>query len=207
MIPDEEKAEQIITYFKGLYGLIEWWPGDPEEVMIGAILTQQTRWENVETGLKRLREAGICSLRGIDLAPEKVIEDAIFCTGFYRIKRERLKCLAHAVLSGGGIETLREYSTPHLRAFFLAIKGIGPETADSILCYAFNRPVFVIDAYTHRICACAGVSLSGADLQSLFQRLLPEEHLVHRQCHAWFVEYAKTYCIKKRCNECMIPNF
>ena len=207
MIPEESKAEQIISHFKGLYGSIEWWPGDPEEVMIGAILTQQTRWENVETALTRLHDAGICSLRGIDEASREAVEDAIFCTGFYRMKGERLKCLARAVLSSGGIETLWEYSTPCLRAFFLAIKGIGPETADSILCYGFDRPVFVIDAYTHRICACAGISLAGADLQALFQRLLPEEHLAHRQCHAWFVEYAKNYCVKKRCKECMILNF
>jgi len=207
MVQEKQKAEQIISHFKGLFGDVEWWPGDPEEVMIGAILTQQTRWENVETALVRMRDAGICSLRGIADAPDDRIEDAIYGTGFYRIKRERLKHLAHAVLSAGGTEQLQHYSTPRLRAFFLAIKGIGPETADSILCYGFSRPVFVIDAYTHRICACAGMSLTGADLQALFQWLLPEEHLAHRQCHAWFVEYAKEYCGKKRCSECMISNF
>lgn len=207
MNPEGQKAERIITHFKGLYGTIEWWPGDPDEVMIGAILTQQTRWENVETALGRLREAGICSLRGIEGASDSDLEDAIYCTGFYRIKRDRLKCLAHTVLSNGGTEQLRTYSTPRLRTFFLTIKGIGPETADSILCYGFNRPVFVIDAYTHRICACAGITLTGADLQGLFQRLLPEEYRAHRECHAWFVEYAKQYCSKKRCKECMISNF
>lgn len=207
MAREEERAEEIITHLKEKYGDIEWWPGDPEEVMIGAILTQQTRWENVETALVRLHEAGICSLRGIDEAPDDRIEGAIYATGFYRIKRERLKHLARAVLSAGGVAELQQYSTPRLRAFFLAIKGIGPETADSILCYGFCRPVFVIDAYTHRICACAGITLTGADLQALFQRLLPEEHLAHRQCHAWFVEYAKEYCGKKRCSECMISNF
>lgn len=207
MIQEEEKAEQIITLFQGLYGEIEWWPGDPEEVIIGAVLTQQTRWENVVAALNRLREAGICSLRGIDDASDRVVEDAIYSTGFYRIKRERLKCLASAVLSCGGIHHLTGYPTVRLRAFFLAIKGVGPETADSILCYGFSRPVFVIDAYTHRICACAGISLKGADLQALFQRLLPEEHQAHRHCHAWFVEYAKNYCLKKRCEECMISNF
>lgn len=175
--------------------------------MIGAILTQQTRWQNVETALARLRKAGICSLRGMESASDETIEEAIFPTGFYRVKRVRLKRLAHAVLSAGGTDQLEEYSTVRLRAFFLAIKGVGPETADSILCYGFIRPVFVIDAYTHRICACAGISLTGADLQSLFQRLLPEDYVAHRQCHAWFVEYAKMYCGKKRCNECMISNF
>ncbi|KAF1076946.1 endonuclease III domain-containing protein [Methanogenium sp. MK-MG] len=207
MIPEEETAEQIITHFKGLYGDIKWWPGDPEEVMIGAVLTQQTRWDNVETALKRLREAGICSFRGIEGASDHAIEDAIYSTGFYRIKRERLKCLSSTVLSCGGMKSLEEYPTPRLRAFFLAIKGVGPETADSILCYGFSRPVFVIDAYTHRICACANISRRGADLQALFQSLLPEEHRAHRQCHAWFVEYAKNYCVKKRCEECMILNF
>lgn len=207
MAPEEERADEIISLLKALYGDIEWWPGDPEEVMVGAILTQQTRWENVETALVRLREAGICSLRGIDDAPDDRIEDAIYGTGFYRVKRERLKYLARAVLSAGGVEELQNYSTLRLRAFFLAIKGVGPETADSILCYGFSRPVFVIDAYTHRICACAGITRTGADLQALFHRLLPEDYLTHRQCHAWFVEYAKEYCGKKRCSECMISNF
>ena len=207
MIPEEEKAEQIITLFQGLYGDIEWWPGDTEEVIIGAVLTQQTRWANVETALERLREAGICSLRGIEDASDHAVEEAVFSTGFYRIKRARLKCVASTVLSCGGVDKLVEYQTLRLRAFFLAIKGVGPETADSILCYGFNRPVFVIDSYTHRICACAGISLKGARLQELFQRLLPKEHQAHRQCHAWFVEYAKNYCLKKRCEECMISNF
>ncbi len=207
MIPEEEKAERIITLFQGLYGDIEWWPGDPEEVIIGAVLTQQTRWANVLTALERLREVGICSLRGIEEASDHVVEEAIYSTGFYRMKRARLKCLASTVLSCGGMVHLRGCSTLRLRAFFLAIKGVGPETADSILCYGFNRPVFVIDAYTHRICACAGISLKGADLQALFCRLLPDEYQVHQRCHAWFVEYAKNYCLKKRCEECMIPNF
>ena len=207
MIPEEQKAEQIISLFQGLYGDIEWWPGDPEEVMIGAVLTQQTRWENVVNALDCLRKAGICSLRGIERASNRAVEEAIYCTGFYRIKRERLKCLASTVLSCGGTKRLKEYPTPLLRAFFLAIKGVGPETADSILCYGFSRPVFVIDAYTHRICACAKISRTGVDLQALFQQLLPEEHQAHRQCHAWFVEYAKNYCSKKRCEECMILNF
>ncbi|GAB7016088.1 endonuclease III domain-containing protein [Methanogenium cariaci] len=207
MIPEEERAEQMIIHFQGLYGDITWWPGDPEEVMIGAVLTQQTRWENVETALKRLREAGICSLSGIEGSSDQSLEEAIFPTGFYRIKRERLQCLASAVLSCGGTKSLKEYPTPRLRAFFLAIKGVGPETADSILCYGFSRPVFVMDAYTRRVCACAGISRTGRDLQALFQCLLPEEHRAHQQCHAWFVEYAKHYCGKKRCEECMIPNF
>ncbi|NLO77917.1 MAG: Fe-S cluster assembly protein HesB [Methanomicrobiales archaeon] len=207
MIREQEKAEQIITFFQKSFGDIEWWPGDPEEVIIGAVLTQQTRWANVLTALERLHEAGICSLRGIQESSDRTVEEAIYSTGFYRIKRARLKCVASTVLSCGGTGYLAGCSTLSLRAFFLAIKGVGPETADSILCYGFNRPVFVIDAYTHKICACAGISLKGADLQAIFCHLLPKDNLAHRQCHAWFVEYAKNYCFKKRCKECMIPNF
>ena len=207
MIREQEKAEQIITFFQKSFGDIEWWPGDPEEVIIGAVLTQQTRWANVLTALERLHEAGICSLRGIQESSDRTVEEAIYSTGFYRIKRARLKCVASTVLSCGGTGYLAGCSTLSLRAFVLAIKGVGPETADSILCYGFNRPVFVIDAYTHKICACAGISLKGADLQAIFCHLLPKDNLAHRQCHAWFVEYAKNYCFKKRCKECMIPNF
>ncbi|MFA5396759.1 MAG: Fe-S cluster assembly protein HesB, partial [Methanogenium sp.] len=177
MIREQEKAEQIITFFQKSFGDIEWWPGDPEEVIIGAVLTQQTRWANVLTALERLHEAGICSLRGIQESSDRTVEEAIYSTGFYRIKRARLKCVASTVLSCGGTGYLAGCSTLSLRAFFLAIKGVGPETADSILCYGFNRPVFVIDAYTHKICACAGISLKGADLQAIFCHLLPKDNL------------------------------
>ena len=200
------KAKGIIDDLERRYGEIAWWPGCPEEVMIGAILTQQTRWENVEKALEHLRDMNICSLEGLVAAPDADIEEAIRCTGFFRMKTQRLKAFASSVQQVGGIDALEGMETGMLRGFLLEIKGIGPETADSMLCYGFLRPSFVIDAYTHRICACAGIDERGEELKSLFESVLPPDNYAHRQCHAWFVEYAKEMCARRRCEECRIRN-
>ncbi|TAJ44295.1 Fe-S cluster assembly protein HesB [Methanofollis fontis] len=172
--------------------------------MIGAILTQQTRWENVEAALSRLREAGLCSLEGIDAAPDRQIEDLIRPAGYYRIKRGRLKALCRAVLDAGGIPALQRMPDPDLRDFLLSIHGVGEETADSILCYALGRPSFVVDAYTKRICGCMGITGRYGVLKALFEEVIPTDTEARALAHAWIVEYAKEMCGKKRCNECRI---
>ena len=200
------KAIGIIDDLGRRYGKIAWWPGSLEEVMIGAVLTQQTRWENVEKALNNLKARQICSLEGIAAAADAEIEEAIRCTGFFRMKTQRLKALASSVRRAGGPGALESMETGMLRGFFLEIKGIGPETADSMLCYGFSRRSFVIDAYTHRICACAGIPERGSDLKSVFESVLPSDNDAYRQCHAWFVEYAKEMCARRRCDECRIRN-
>jgi len=200
------KAKAIIDVLERRYGDIAWWPGSLEEVMIGAILTQQTRWENVESALDNLRAGQICSLEGIAAASDTDIEEAIRCTGFFRMKTQRLKALASSVGRAGGRDILEGMETGTLREFLLGIKGIGPETADSMLCYGFSRPSFVIDVYTHRICVCAGILERGSDLKFLFESVLPSKNDAYRQCHAWFVEYAKEMCARRRCDECRIRN-
>ncbi|KUG19048.1 MAG: Fe-S cluster assembly protein HesB [Methanomicrobiaceae archaeon] len=190
------------------YGPLIWWKGSTEEVMIGAILTQQTRWENVEVALSRLRQAGICSIRGIFAAPMEEIEALIRPTGFFRVKARRLQGLAaHVIREFGGVEGMRTVPTEDLRESLLSVKGVGEETADSILCYGLGRAVFVIDAYTERICWCAGIDAGRRELKGLFESVLPETADACRQSHAHFVEYAKGYCGKKRCDECWIRNF
>ncbi|MBT8507805.1 Fe-S cluster assembly protein HesB [Methanomicrobiaceae archaeon CYW5] len=201
-----QRARNVILDLEKRYGDIAWWPGTPEEVMIGAVLTQQTRWENVENALVNLKERNICSLEGIAASADEDIEAAIRCTGFFRIKTRRLKALASRVQEGGGLSVLGEMKTGRLRSFLLDINGVGPETADSILCYCFLRASFVIDAYTHRICACAGIRERGNELKSLFESALPPDNDAHRLCHAWFVEYAKEMCARRRCEECRIRN-
>ena len=152
------KVGHLIRALAGCLGEIAWWPGYPDEVMIGAVLTQQTRWENVERALQNLKKRDLCSLDSIFHSDIRDIEEAIRCTGFYRVKAQRLKSLATYVMETfGGVENMAEIPTGQLRAGLLNISGIGEETADSILCYGLDRTSFVIDAYTERMVRCIGV--------------------------------------------------
>ncbi|MDO9324004.1 MAG: Fe-S cluster assembly protein HesB [Methanoregula sp.] len=201
------KIQQIVMSLAGHYGEIAWWPGNTDEVMIGSILTQQTRWENVERALLVLEKRGLSSMHLLYSADKQDIEEAIRCTGFYRIKAQRLQSLAaHVMETYGGVEGMHQISTETLRDGLLAVKGIGEETADSILCFGFLRTSFVIDAYTERIVRCAGVKEKRQELKPLFERILPDDPKVYRQAHAHLVEYAKEFCGKKRCSECILVN-
>jgi endonuclease-3 related protein len=200
------KILPVVHLLRRKYGEITWWRGSTEEVMIWAILTQQTHWENVEKALLQLRQESLCSLAAIYKADRTDLERAIFCTGFYRIKAMRLKSLASHIIEGyGSIECMAQQTTDQLRKNLLGVSGIGEETADSILCYGFSRPTFVVDTYTERICQCGGISARRPVLKTLFENALPRDTPVYQQVHAYMVEYAKEYCGKKRCNECTIP--
>ncbi|MGD1004184.1 MAG: Fe-S cluster assembly protein HesB [Methanoregulaceae archaeon] len=199
------RIARIIQYLDAKYGKIDWWQGDIDEVLIGAILTQQTRWENVERALKELKRQGLCSIEAISLTNKKSVQMAIRSNGFYRIKTERLKSLASFVMGRyGGIEGMARESTRGLRKNLLEISGIGEETADSILCYGFQRTSFVIDAYTERICKCLGLNEKRSEYKKLFEKVLPLSALSYQLTHAHIVEYAKEYCGKKRCGECSL---
>jgi len=199
------KIKKVTQILNRKYGTIAWWNANTDEVMIGAVLTQQTRWENVEKALQHLRLEGLCTIAAIREADYATLENAIRCTGFFRIKAARLKSLAAQVMDkAGGIGAMASQSDDDLRRNLLGIHGIGEETADSILCYGFSRPSFVIDAYTDRICRCAGIMTKRHALKSLFENVLPRDAGIFQQVHAHIVEYAKEYCGKKRCNECII---
>jgi endonuclease-3 related protein len=199
------KIKYLISSLARCFGEIEWWPGYPDEVMIGAILTQQTRWENVELALGELKKRGLCSLSSIASADIHDIEGAIRCTGFYRVKAKRLKFFAWYVLETfGNVDGMDDVSTSLLRTGLLKVSGIGEETADSILCYGLFRTSYVIDAYTERMIRCIGVTEKRQDLKHLFEECLPKDNYVYRQTHAHIVEYAKEFCGKKRCSECIL---
>ena len=200
------EVRHLVRTLKKRYGTIPWWPGNCDEVMIGAILTQQTRWENVERALLELQRGQLCTLRAILTADPATVEGAIRCTGFYRMKTARLKALAAFVEEHGGIARMADMPTPVLRKGLLNVHGIGEETADSILCYGFSRPSFVIDAYTDRMVRCMGVTEPRNQLKALFETVLPKNNAAYRQTHAHIVEYAKEYCGKKRCDACILVN-
>jgi len=204
--PPKIILNSIIISLERIYGSAGWWPGDADQVMIGAILTQQTRWSNVEKALLNLESAGIKTLEDIMKADKEMIMDAVRCTGYYRVKTERLIELSMFVDNKGGIDALRKIPVGELRRDLLQVKGVGAETADSILCYGLNMPSYVIDSYTERITGCAGISAKKEKLKALFEDVLPLSVERYQDCHGWFVEYAKDFCIKKRCDECIVMN-
>lgn len=204
--PPQIILSRVIACLQRIYGFSGWWPGNPDLVMVGAILTQQTRWNNVKKALLNLNSAGFKTLKDISEADSEVIMDAVRCTGYYRIKTERLKELSDFVEKKGGVGALCEMPVDRLREELLGVRGIGPETADSILCYGLNMPSYVIDTYTERITGCVGISAKKERLKDLFESVLPCSAEEYQDCHGWFVEYAKDFCVRKRCDECMIKN-
>ncbi len=178
------KHDQIREYYRALYrawGPQHWWPGEtPFEVIVGAYLTQNTSWSNVERALAQLRDAGRLSLDGIRDVSLPRLQRLIRPSGYFRQKAQRLKTFV-AFLDeryGGSLDKLFAQPTEKLREEILALNGVGPETADSILLYAGNHHAFVVDAYTRRIFERHGILAETADYEDIrisFQRALAPE--------------------------------
>ncbi len=157
-LPKTSKPETLVrAMYRKLtlaWGQQHWWPAEtPFEMIVGAILTQNTSWSNVERALGSLRSAGLLNLAGIREVPLAKLQELVRCSGYYRQKAERLKSFV-AFLDArhqGSLEKMFATATAELRTELLGLKGIGPETADAILLYAGNREIFVVDAYTRRI--------------------------------------------------------
>ena len=177
-------AQTIRAIYRKLsreWGPQHWWPAETAfEVMVGAILTQNTSWTNVERALAKLRQAGVLSVEGIRELSFGELETLIRSSGYFRQKAQRLKSFI-AFLDGkhgGSLDALLGISTQQLRAELLAQKGIGPETADSILLYAGHRAIFVVDAYTHRVLERHGAVAAGAkydEIRGLVEHALRSE--------------------------------
>ena len=204
--------KELLTIYHTLlsfFGEQGWWPADtPFEVIVGAVLTQNTAWRNVERAIENLKEEGVLTplgLRGID---EARLAELIRPAGYYNVKAKRLKSLIAFLDRGYGGDLMKMFSEPFssLREKILMVKGIGPETADSILLYAGEKPIFVVDAYTRRILSRHGMiadSASYGDIQGLFMRSLPQDVSLYQEYHALFVQLAKTFCkTTPHCAEC-----
>lgn len=178
------------------YGPQGWWPAEhPFEMMVGAVLTQNTNWTNVEQAIANLRAAGLLDARAIAHCDEVSLARAIRPSGYFNQKGIRLKTLADFYLTHGGEAGIDQL--PDARSALLALHGIGPETADSILLYALHRPVFVIDAYTRRIFGRLGATEPDASyeaLQHAFQAELPPDPGLYNEYHALIVMHAKQHC-------------
>jgi len=167
-----------------------------EEVIIGAILTQRTNWRNVELAIKNLNQAKIKSLKDIYGRGPKKLESLIKPSGFYKTKAQYLFNLAKFIIkSYGGLEKMKKEKTEVLREKLLKLKGIGPETADSILLYALDKPIFVIDEYTRRLVKKRKLAknLSYTSLQKLFEKNLRKDFKLYQDLHALIVIDGKTH--------------
>lgn len=189
------------------YGRQSWWPADSAfEVMVGAILTQNTSWSNVEKAIENLKDQGILSASKILQAPAEQLADIIRPSGYFNVKTKRLKSFCQWYEHQGGFDALSKQTTDQLRSGLLAVHGIGPETADDMLLYAFERPVFVIDAYTRRLFArigCADGQLDYDDLRVLVEQALENNVADMNEFHALIVRHAKQHCqLKPVCHTC-----
>jgi endonuclease-3 related protein len=192
------------------FGPQHWWPGDsPLEVMIGAVLTQNTNWQNVERAIRNLREADLLDPHTLYEVPPEELEDLIRPAGYFRVKARRLRSLLEFLIEryNGSLDAMFQTSLSELRGQLLGVHGIGPETADSILLYAGGLPSFVVDAYTHRIFArhgWIGYEADYQEIQDYIQGELPQEVQLYNEYHALLVRLGKDFCRKTnpKCAEC-----
>ena len=200
------QSKNLLKIFKILlneFGPQDWWPADsPFEVMVGAVLTQNTNWNNVSLAIADLKKEKLLAPQRIASVDKKKLMAAIRPSGFYNQKAAYLKGLSGFIIKryGCDIKRMSWTETSVLRNELLAIKGLGPETADSILLYACNQPVFVIDAYTRRIFGRHGVRIKDSDYagwQRLFETNLPKDAGLFNEYHALIVRLAKERCRKK----------
>ncbi len=191
-----------------------WWPGEtPFEVVIGAILTQNTNWSNVEKAIRNLKAAGRLSPEGIHELNVTELAQLIRPSGFFNVKARRVKTFINWLFSRyeGSLSKMFAQDLAILRDDLLSVKGIGPETADSILLYAGNFPTFVVDAYTHRIFSRHGFIPEEStydEMKSFFEGNLPKDVKLYNEYHALLVNIGKMFCKpKKICEPCPLRDF
>jgi len=199
-------AERLHALYTRMYdqlGPQHWWPGEtPFEVMVGAILTQNTSWKNVERAIDNLKGVGLLSLEALSALPAGLLAEYIRPVGYYNIKAGRLRNLLTCINEehGGDLQAFLAQPLAPLREQLLSIKGVGPETADSILLYAANLPIFVVDTYTHRILSRHQVideDFGYHEIQELFMDNLTCDAQLYNEYHALLVRVGNVYCKKK----------
>ena len=204
-----ERLNDIYQLLFERFGPQHWWPGETQfEIITGAILTQNTNWANVEKAIANLKSAGCLTPEELYHLGLSQLAGLIRPAGYYNIKAGRLKNFVNWLFDNyaGNLTNLGSIDTDKLRTELLAIKGIGCETADSILLYALDRPVFVVDAYTARVAVRHGLIEPNADyeqLRELFQSNLPADVRLFNEYHALLVRLGKEFCKKQaRCPNC-----
>lgn len=207
-----EKFSRIYQVLLERFGHQGWWPASSAfEVVVGAVLTQNTNWQNVERAIRNLRKEDALTPSAIQEIDEANLQELIRPAGYFRQKAARLKRVSAWLLnrnvSGADLTELKDAGIDELRRELLSIRGIGPETADSILLYALDMPVFVVDTYTVRIFARHELiipEMGYAGIQEEFESRLPKDVEMYKDYHAQLVRLGKEFCKKSRprCDEC-----
>ncbi|BCS87208.1 endonuclease III domain-containing protein [Pseudodesulfovibrio sediminis] len=212
------QADTLLAMYEAMHdalGPSDWWPGDsPFEIAIGAILTQNTNWKNVERAIGNLKDHQVLTPEGLHSLPVDTLAELIRPAGYYNIKARRLRHFLQFLCEEVEYDllALKGYTLEDLRPRILGINGIGPETADAILLYALDFPTFVVDAYTHRMMGRHGLAYEDIDyneLQSIFMDALPEDVALYNEYHALIVRVGKDWCKKKvgLCETCPLKHF
>lgn len=204
---------RIYNILYSFYGPQKWWPGDsPFEIAIGAILTQNTNWGNVEKAINNLKREGVMSVQDLNRLSDEKIASLIRPAGYFNIKTKRIRAFLDFIIDkyNGKIEEMKRENTISLRSKLLNVYGIGQETADSILLYALEKPVFVIDAYTKRVMIRHSImkpNSTYSDYQKIFHKELDEDLQMFNEYHALFVRVGKDYCkVKPLCKNCPLAD-
>ncbi len=206
----QQRLETLYQKMFAHFGPQKWWPGESGlEVVVGAILTQNTNWNNVEKAIANLKGVGLLRLPALLELPQALLAEYIRPAGYYNIKAARLHNLLGLVREryDDSLENLFALPLPELREQLLAVKGIGPETADSIILYAAGKPIFVVDSYTQRILLRHNLIDETCDyhaLQDLFMDNLPADVAMYNEYHALLVQTGKRFCKKSNplCENC-----
>jgi endonuclease-3 related protein len=203
------RLRKVYQLLLGAYGRQHWWPAKSRfEVMVGAVLTQNAAWSNVERAIANLRAADWLRPHPIAAAAPAALAELIRPAGYFNVKARRLQSFCRFLLEQGGEGALAARPTAELRAQLLRVHGVGPETADDMLLYAFERPVFVIDAYTRRIFARLGLIAGDEGYEGLradFEAALGPDAPLYNEYHALIVRHAKEACRKRPgCGGCRL---
>lgn len=211
----EKLLMDMFAAMQEVLGNSEWWPADDAfEVMVGAVLTQNTNWKNVEKAIQTLKQQNVLTPQALLALPQDELAGLIRPAGYYNVKAKRLQNVLrwfHDIVKCN-FTALETYTTEELREELLTVNGIGQETADSILLYALNRPSFVVDAYTRRIFnrhSLVSEDIYYEELRDFFMDVLPEDTQLFNEYHALIVRVAKEWCLKKapRCESCPLKIF
>ncbi len=204
--PDFRRAYALLLKRFGPQG---WWPAEtPFEVMVGAVLTQNTNWGNVERAIANLKDGGVLSPQKLLKTPARKLRRLIRPAGYFRVKERRLRALVQYLVERwrGDLPRMKRAPGGELRRELLGVNGVGRETADSILCYALGKRFFVVDAYTRRLFSRHGWAEEDADhdeLRLMVERAMPRSAGALNEFHALIVRLGKVYCKKRPlCEDC-----
>ncbi|MCB1734418.1 MAG: endonuclease [Gammaproteobacteria bacterium] len=205
----EAGLRELYTRMLAHFGPLDWWPGDTRfEIMVGAVLTQNTAWTNVERAIANLRNAECLNADAMRATEPETLAELIRPAGYFNVKQRRLRNLIDWVHAQGGETALTDWETHDLRNGLLSVNGVGPETADDIVLYAFDRPVFVIDAYTRRLFSRFGWIEGDESYDALrlgMEHTLGPDVALFNEYHAQIVYLGKDFCRSKpRCDGCPV---